>query len=192
MFARTKRLLLRPGWREDARRLHDAWNDPVIRRALLDTPVSRSLAEAEAFLMRDRDPLHPYFLLFARTGAAPRLIGGCGLHPATGGAGPEARLDFWIARPFWGLGFATEAAGAALRAARAGGLAPITARADEGNSAAQHVLAKLGFRPTGTAGRRPCPVDGPARTARLFRDSGLTPARADSALQVYRDRPLAA
>jgi len=189
MFARTKRLLLRPGWREDAERLHAAWNDSAIRRRLTDTPASRTVDEAEAFLTAARTPLHPYFLLFARTGAAPRLIGGCGLHPTDEGTAGEARLDFWIARPFWGLGFATEAAAAAIRAARAGGLPPVTARADADNSAALHVLAKIGFEPVGRDGNRPCPVDGPRRPRLLLRDSGATPARADSAQELYRSRP---
>lgn len=188
MFARTKRLLLRPGWGEDAARLHAAWSDDAIRRGLIDTPASRSVADADAFLTQDRDPLHPYFLIFARTGAAPRLVGGCGLHRLGADDRAETLLDFWIMRPFWGLGFATEAAGAALRIARATGRRPAIARAAPDNSAALHVLGKLGFAPDDA--RLPAPPRRPdAAGCALFRDSGSQPELGDSALEVYRDRP---
>src|SRR3546814_6236941 len=52
------------------------------------------------------DPNQPRFLIFARTGGAPRLVGGCGISPS---AESELEMGYWIARPYWGLGFATEA-----------------------------------------------------------------------------------
>ena len=55
MFARTERLLLRPGWSEDAAALLQAISDERIVRNLATAPWPYSLADAEAFLARERD-----------------------------------------------------------------------------------------------------------------------------------------
>src|SRR3546814_4057861 len=70
------------------------------------------------------DPNQPRFLIFARTGGAPRLVGGCGISPS-----PEGPLEmgYWIARPYWGLGFATEAGRQLLHIARAMNLPKLSA-----------------------------------------------------------------
>jgi len=190
MFARTERLLLRPGWAEDAPALHRAWNDDVIARALLGLPVGGSLAEVERFLTREREMLSPYFLLFARTGGAPRLVGGCGITPDAQG---RRELSFWIARPFWGLGFATEAADAVARMARASGIGTLIARPTAGNIAAAHVLGKIGFRPSGRTEKRHSSARGGAVACALYEDSGLVPMPGDSSQELYMDRaPIAA
>jgi RimJ/RimL family protein N-acetyltransferase len=79
MFARTARLLLRPGWAEDAPALAAAIADEAIVRNLATAPWPYGLREAEAFLASPKDPALPTFLLFARTSAAPELVGACGL-----------------------------------------------------------------------------------------------------------------
>ena len=50
MFARTERLLLRPGWAEDAPALARAIGDEMIVRNLAVVPWPYSLRDAEAFL----------------------------------------------------------------------------------------------------------------------------------------------
>ena len=67
MFARTERLLLRPGWAEDAPALAAAIADEMIVRNLATAPWPYSLRDAEAFLAQPRDPVLPSFLIFART-----------------------------------------------------------------------------------------------------------------------------
>ena len=52
MFARTERLLLRPGWIEDAPAVHRAIADERVVRNLATAPWPYSLADAEAFLAR--------------------------------------------------------------------------------------------------------------------------------------------
>ncbi len=146
MFARTPRLLLRPGWMEDAPALAQAIADPAILRNLSHAPSPYGLEDARAFLSRPQQPLMPQLLAFTRTKGAPRLVGGCALHEGTDGR-PE--LGYWIARPYWGLGFATEAARALLSMARANGLPPLRARHHADNGASGHVLRKIGFRCTG-------------------------------------------
>ena len=114
MFARTERLLLRPGWAEDAAPLAAAIGDEAILTKLAKAPSPYKLADAQEFLGYDRREGDADFLVVARTGGAPRLVGGVGLHPD----GEDLELGFWIARPYWGLGFATEAARAVIDIAR--------------------------------------------------------------------------
>ncbi len=47
----------------------------------------------------------PHFLVFNRTQGKPLLVGGCGIGRREDGS---LELGYWIARPYWGLGFATE------------------------------------------------------------------------------------
>ncbi len=158
MFARTERLLLRPGWGEDAPALFEAIRDQGIVRNLATAPWPYRPADAEAFLARERAPEEASCLVFLRTRGAPKLIGGVGFGRTEYG-GHE--LGYWIARPYWGLGFATEAGRAAIDFARHSlRLRKLEASHFLDNPASGRVLRKLGFAPTGavverySAGRR--------------------------------------
>ena len=173
MFARTARLLLRPGWTEDAPALAAAIADETIVRNLATAPWPYGLKEAEAFLASPKDPLLPTFLLFARTTGAPELVGACGLGRRPSGA---VELGYWIARAHWGKGFATEAGIQLIEIARTLGLARLEASHLLDNPASGRVLEKLGFTPTGfTAERMSCARGGEA-TTRLLRLSLAEPA----------------
>ncbi len=190
MFSRTERLLLRPGWAEDAQAVAGALNDEALVRNLFHIPAMLTAEDAEKLIGSDSDPLAPQFLLFARTGGAPRLVGSCGI---TRGEGDASELGFWIARPFWGLGFATEACAAVIRFARAAGLRRLIARPSVDNGAAAHVLVKLGFHPTGRSVKRFSLGRGREVACAVFEDSGANPARTDPATDLYLDRaPVAA
>ena len=54
MFARTDRLLLRPGWAEDAPQLHAAIADEAVAYKLARLPWPYSLEDAASYLGRDR------------------------------------------------------------------------------------------------------------------------------------------
>ena len=82
MFARTERLLLRPGWREDAPALFQAICDERIVRNLAQAPWPYSFEDALAFLNRERGPRDASLLIFLRTTSEPRLVGGIGDHKA--------------------------------------------------------------------------------------------------------------
>lgn len=167
MFARTARLLLRPGWAEDAPALATAIGDELIVRNLATAPWPYRLRDAEAFLAQPRDPVLPSFLIFERTDAQPRLLGACGLGRRPSGA---VEMGYWVARPFWGRGVATEASVALLDIARTLGLPQLQASHFLDNPASGRVLEKLGFEPVGiTAPRLSCAraTEAPARLFRL-------------------------
>ncbi len=151
MFARTDRLLLRPGFPEDAPALAAAIADEHIVRNLANAPWPYALRDAEAFLAAPRDPILPSFVIAERTPAAPRLVGSCGLARRSSGA---VELGYWIARPHWGQGFATEAGAALVEIARALGLRALEASHFLDNPASARVLEKLGFEPTGLVAPR--------------------------------------
>lgn len=163
MFARTDRLLLRPGFAEDAPALARAIGDERIVRHLARAPWPYGLAEAESFLAAPADPGLPRMLVFERNGTdTPTLVGGCGLLRRPSGA---VELGYWIARAHWGRGLATEAGRAVIDIARALRLPRLEAAHFVDNPASGRVLEKLGFQDTGlAAARHSCARGGEAMT----------------------------
>lgn len=167
MFARTERLLLRPGWAEDASALFEAIADQAIVRNLATAPWPYSMADAEAFLAAERDVLNPSFLLYRRTHGAPQLVGGAGFGRRPGDG--EIELGYWIARPYWGLGYATEAAEAVVAIARDGlRLGKLQAGHFADNPASGRVLEKIGFKATGQFVQRHSAGRGEAALSKLY------------------------
>ena len=189
MFARTPRLLLRPGWPEDAAALQAAIADPAIIRNTARLPWPYELKDAQEFLTRGWNPQEPKFLIFSRTRGAPRLVGGCGIQVADDGC---KELGYWIARPFWGLGFATEAAGAAMQIARSTGMTNVIACHGVDNPASGRVLTKIGFRPTGRTRMVYSKGRGSEVESVLYEDSGIAPMCNDASRELYEDQPVAA
>ena len=166
MFARTPRLLLRPGFPEDAPALAAAIGDEAIVRNLAAAPWPYSMRDAEAFLAKPRDPVLPSLLIFERTAAGPRLVGACGLGRRPSGA---VEMGYWITRPAWGHGFATEAGIALIGIARALGLRQLEGSHFIDNPASARVLDKLGFESTGLIAPRMNCARGEEVPARLMR-----------------------
>ena len=150
MFARTERLLLRPSWPEDAAELHQTIADEGIVRNLASAPWPYTADDAVRFATQEHDSLYPAFLLMLRTHGAPRLIGGCGIGLRDG----DAELGYWISRPYWGRGFATEAGRAVINIARTIGHKKLIASHFTDNPASGNVLRKLGFQQTGKTASR--------------------------------------
>lgn len=146
MFARTERLLLRPGWAEDATALHQVIADEMIVRNLATAPWPYKPSDADMFLQSWNKGVDSRFLMVQRTASTPRLIGCIGLEPQEDGT-PE--LGYWIARPYWGLGYATEAGRHMVELAKTLGHRQIKAAHFVDNPASGAVLRKLGFRATG-------------------------------------------
>lgn len=166
MFARTRRLLLRPGFPEDAPAVAAAIADQTIVRNLATAPWPYALRDAEAFLAAPRDPVLPSFLIFERTEGAPLLVGACGLGRRPSGA---VELGYWIARAHWGRGMATEACTALIDIARTLRLQSLEGSHFLDNPASGAVLEKLGFEPTGIVAPRLSCARGEQSPARLLR-----------------------
>lgn len=153
MFARTERLLLRPGWADDAAALHEAIAHEALAMKLARLPWPYTVDHAAAYLAQQADSQNPHLLMFARTAGKPRLVGGIGLDLS----GCEAELGYWISPRYWGLGFATEAARVVVDAARTSlPCRKLVAHHHVDNPASGNVLRKLGFERTGRVISRPC------------------------------------
>lgn len=186
MFARTERLLLRPGWAEDAPALFNAIADEAIVRNLASAPWPYRPEDARAFLATERKPDEPAMLIFRRTDGDPELIGSIGF-----GRRPDGELEFgyWIARPHWGRGYATEAGRAMIDIARRGLRLPrLSAGHFLDNPASGRVLAKLGFRPTGRIVSRYSAGRNAIAPSRLFEidltSAGQKPVEAERVMEM--------
>ncbi|HKP34608.1 MAG TPA: GNAT family N-acetyltransferase [Sphingomicrobium sp.] len=166
MFARTPRLLLRPGFPEDAPALVAAIADEAIVRNLATAPWPYSMRDAEAFLASLRDPILPSLLVFERGIGAPLLVGSCGLGRRPSGS---VEMGYWIGRPFWGRGYATEACTALIDIARALRLPSLEGSHFIDNPASARVLEKLGFKSLGVVAPRLSCARGAEVPARLMR-----------------------
>ncbi len=176
MFARTARLLLRPGFPEDAPALAAAIADETIVRNLANAPWPFRMRDAEAFLARPRDPVLPSFLIFERTRGAPQLVGSCGLGRRPSGA---VEMGYWIARSHWSRGIATEACTALVDIARTLGLDTLEGSHFLDNPGSGRVLEKLGFEPVGIVAPRMSCARGTEAPARLMRLSLATSVQAE-------------
>jgi RimJ/RimL family protein N-acetyltransferase len=155
VFHRSERLLLRPIWPEDAQALFAGIADEGVVRNLARAPWPYEERHAHEFAALSDAPLFPRFLI---TRAADAQAVGCiGFGPmgdAADDAAGAIELGYWIARPFWGQGFATEAGAAVLEIARTLGHRELVASHFSDNPASGRVLRKLGFEPTGRVEER--------------------------------------
>lgn len=147
MFHRTERLFLRPAFPEDSAAILAGIADAGIVRNLARAPWPYTLEDACSFAALPQDPRLPHFLV---TLPGAGVIGGAGLAEHRG----EPELGYWIARPHWGHGYATEAAGAVLRIARTLGHQRIVSAHFADNPGSGKVLRKLGFVPSHRPARR--------------------------------------
>ena len=153
MFIRTERLLLRPGWVEDAPELVAAIAREEVAFTLARLPWPYTIEHAVGWLSLPRAAADAHLLIYERTGAALRLIGGIGLNAE----GDEVELGYWIVPSHWGRGFATEAGRAVIAMARDTlRLGQLISGHFVENPASGRVLRKLGFTPTGRVFDRHC------------------------------------
>src|SRR3546814_8809586 len=99
MFARTKRLTLRPGWPEDAPALSRAIGHETVVAKLARAPWPYALEDAETFLALPRGAAQPSFLLCAREGDTAEIVGGIDIHRGDDGA---HELGYWLTPAVWG------------------------------------------------------------------------------------------
>lgn len=147
----TPRLRLRPLSPADAEDMVAGMGNFDVTRWLTAPPWPYGQAEAVAFLS---SPAADEAQAIEIGG---RLAGVVGRHPVReGGGGLE--LGYWLAEPFWGHGFMTEAAGAAVDDHFAHSDAPLQSGYIVGNDRSAQVLTKLGFRRTEVIQREARPL----------------------------------
>ena len=157
MFHRSERLFLRPAFPEDHSAVFAGIADKGVVSMLATAPWPYTEDDARGWIARGYDPLLPSLLVTLPGPAEAQVVGGAGLGLDEDG---RVQLGYWIARPFWGHGFATEAARGVIEIARMLGHERIVAAHYLDNPASGRVLRKAGFRPTGRVERRPCMARG--------------------------------
>jgi RimJ/RimL family protein N-acetyltransferase len=143
----TARLVLRAPRLDDAVRLVELANDFDIARMTIGMPHPYTRDYADGFLSRMEGLDRAREAVFAIDHPEEGFIGVLGFHPLEPTA-PE--IGYWIGRPFWGQGYATEATTAALGWAREGwGRRLVVSGHFADNPASGRVLEKAGFLYTG-------------------------------------------
>jgi RimJ/RimL family protein N-acetyltransferase len=148
----TLRLRLRALKSDDAVRMALLADDAGVGRMTTQMPWPYGAADAERFLRRAQVNDLAREAVFAIEAPKPGLIGLVGFHPSNAG---RAELGYWLGRPYWGQGYATEAVRAALAWARdVWGRRMVMAGHFTDNPASGAVLCKTGFLYTGEVQRR--------------------------------------
>lgn len=144
----TERLTLRPFRPDDAAALQHHCGNPNVARMTSRIPHPYPDGAAEQWIAaqnRSRDDGDEITFCIEHDGA---MIGSVGLRRAHGGT---YELGYWLAEPYWGHGFATEAARRAVAFAFDDlGAARVCAGHYLDNPASGRVLEKCGFRYTST------------------------------------------
>ena len=162
----TSRLTLRAPDISDADRIAVLANDIDIARMTTSMPHPYSRADAEAFLARTQAVDLNQEVAFAIDDGRNGLIGVVGLFPH-GPLGPE--IGYWIGRDYWGQGYATEAASAALLwAGKDWGRRVVMSGHFADNPASGRVLEKAGFLYTGEIQSRRSTARGAAAATRMM------------------------
>jgi len=163
----TERLTLRAPRCGDVKAIASLANDRRIAANTARIPHPYGVADAEQFIasVNKRDGETCFVIMLG-----DRLIGACGLDPHDDG--PE--LGYWLGAPYWGRGFATEAARALIDHAF-GELehATLQAGARVSNPASRRVLEKCAFQWTGVRLTRIRAINSAAPVDRFRLDRGL-------------------
>jgi RimJ/RimL family protein N-acetyltransferase len=144
----TQRLRLRPVRMSDARCVARLAGDVQVARNVASIPVPYLDCAAEGWIMtlNARKPLGEEFV-FAIEDEAHGLIGTIGAHKGGHAKAAGFEIGYWIGRPYWGQGYATEALRGFVSEARV--LGPLEAGHFVDNPASGRVLEKGGFAYTG-------------------------------------------
>jgi RimJ/RimL family protein N-acetyltransferase len=141
----TARLVLRPPRSDDAQAIATLINDRRIAENTLRIPYPYAVEDAEAFLRIANTTADEIVLLI--TGRDGAVLGCCGIAKL---AGEQPEIGYWLGVPFWGKGFATEAARAVIDHGFSElGYDVLLGGARVSNPASRRVLEKCGFQWTG-------------------------------------------
>lgn len=162
----TRRLLLRAPDVADAARVAELCADWDVVKMTTRMPHPYRPEDARAFIDRVNasDPSAGATFLIEHEREGP--VGMIGLHQA---GEPIPELGYWIGKPFWGRGFASEAAGAVLDwARRRKRRRAVAAGHFPDNPASGRVLEKAGFLYTGEIRRMFCAARGAPADVRMM------------------------
>lgn len=166
MVIHTERLTLRP-WREtDAASLFAYASDPDVGPAA-GWPPHRSIEESREIIRTVFAAPHTFAICLAE---ADEPVGSIGLMPSRCESnrrddGLELEVGYWIAKPFWGRGFAPEAVRAMQRYAfETLGCKALWCGYYEGNDKSLRVQQKCGFAPHHVERDVLCELMGDVRT----------------------------
>lgn len=142
----TERLVLRPPHDDDVPELAVLANNRRVAEMLARMPHPYGEAEARAFIemsAQKRAAGCAYAVTLAETGA---FVGGAGLNATDRGL----ELGYWIGEPYWGRGYATEAAHALVDLAfRATTIDRLNVSCRVINPSSRRVIHKCGFQYAG-------------------------------------------
>ncbi|MBR7621817.1 GNAT family N-acetyltransferase [Phenylobacterium sp. 20VBR1] len=159
----TQRLRLRLPRMTDAPRVAKLLNDRELARMTHSIPHPYGLEDAQSYLAQADDADARAMFVIDHPEQGP--VGVVGFDSENGA--PE--MECWIGRPFWGLGFATEAAqGALVWAHRDWKRRYVLARHFSDNPASASVLCKTGFLYTGEVKLSPSAARGEAVPSRMM------------------------
>lgn len=149
---KTKRLTLRPFEETDARRIAYLAGEYDVAKMCARVPHPYTMAHAYDFIgMTERARAGANEFAFAVTAPIDGLVGSCGVMAAGEDGGRVFEIGYWFGMPYWGLGYASEAAQGLMDWARGQlGAETFVAGHFMDNPASGHVLRKLGFAPTGS------------------------------------------
>ena len=142
----TERLVLRPPHKDDIPELAELADNRKLAEMLGRMPHPYGEREARAFVESTRERARAgctYAVSLADNGA---FVGCAGLHPRPRGL----ELGYWIGEPYWGRGYATEAAHVLVDLAfRATAIDRLHASCRVINAASRRVIHKCGFQYAG-------------------------------------------
>jgi RimJ/RimL family protein N-acetyltransferase len=163
----TERLVLRAPRLEDAKILAQLANDRRIAENTTRIPHPYKVSDAESFIATVNNGGEFAFVITLDD----EPIGACGLAQLDG---PEPDLGYWLGAPFWGNGYATEAArGVIDYAFSTGGYETIQSGARVTNPASRRVLEKCGFQWMGVGLYRIRAINSSAPIDRFRLDYGI-------------------
>ena len=144
---RSNRIVLRPLREDDALRIQSLVNDFDVVRWMSRIPHPYTVDDARYFI----DRIAPLEISWVIDVTGEGLVGISGF--AFKSEGTDVELGYWLGQPYWGFGYATEAARRMLDHAWSSGTQRILSGCFDGNVRSQHVLEKCGFRVVGNSTR---------------------------------------
>ena len=164
----TERLVLRAPRFEDIKQVAKLANDRRVAENTLAIPHPYGVKDAEAWIAATNTRPGEETLLIEREGA---VVGACAFDLR---GGPEPEIGYWIGVPYWGQGYATEAAQALVDLAfETRGHLALQAGARVSNPKSRRVLEKCGFQWNGVVLRRFHAINSSAPTDRFRLERGI-------------------